>query len=318
MISPQPPNPEGDRAPNHRLVWRPTPVVSTAIRETFEERLRFAEGCLALADEDPARAIHSYRKTIRRSRSLIRLLRGVIPKESLRSIDSGLRAAVLPTSGLRDARVLLGVLDALPPIEGSDPLREALTARWTRRVEAIEESGEERQALIASQPPLRRLPGELERALPADLGVEELQQAARRSYRRARQAGRSAIRVPEDEGIHRARKRIKELRYQLEWLSGVSDAAPRARQKHCARLAGELGEVTDLLVLEDAIRADLEVLRGLKARSFCQRVRRRLLARFEEVTLSLESLFATRSREFASGVGARILSGAEPPPDAET
>ena len=66
-------------------------------------------------------------------------------------------------------------------------------------------------------------------------------------------AFRTAVRVPEDDAIHRARKRVKEVRYQLEWLVPISAPRIRKRQERFARLAQDLGEVTDGIVLEAAV-----------------------------------------------------------------
>ena len=292
--------------PSGSLAWKHAPSVPQTIRASFGEAIAFANLMVDRAPEHPALSVHEYRKTIRRMRALVRLLRGVIDRDALRSIDTGLRSAVLPTSGLRDARILLATLDRVPPIPGSKHLRHALEDRWQDRIDALEASDEEARVLAESRAPLARLPEELADALPITIEEEELREALRRSFRRARRVCRTAMRVPEDASIHRARKRIKELRYQLEWLVDISTKRIRNRQRACARLAQDLGEVTDLLVLEESILDDRTGLRGLKPRKFCRRLRRILLARFEEVSVEMEALFAEPSRDFVRGVAGKL------------
>ena len=295
------------------LTWLSAPSVPQAIRGSFGEAVVFANLMVDRAENHPALSVHEFRKTIRRSRALIRLLRGVIDPDAVRSIDTGLQSAVLPTSGLRDARILLATLDRVPPIKGSKKLRRELRERFEARIKDLESHGEESRVLIGCRAPLARLPGELADALPAVVEVEELRESLRRSYRRARRTCLSAVRAPEDASIHRARKRVKELRYQLEWLLDISAKRNRKRHKRVAALAQDLGDVTDLLVLEEAILDDRMSLRGLSPKRFCQKLRQLLLARFDEVTIDIEKLFDEAGSAFAEGIGAKLEADPDGP-----
>src|SRR5206468_870608 len=50
------------------------------------------------------------------------------------------------------------------------------------------------------------------------------------------------------------RKRVKELRYQLEMLASSGSPALKRREKALATLAEDLGETTDLILLEAALK----------------------------------------------------------------
>lgn len=294
-------------APSGTLAWHETPSIPETIRASFDEAITYAQWMVDHAPNHPSLSVHEYRKTIRRLRAMVRLLRGIIDRDALRSIDTGLRSAVLPTSGLRDARILLATLERVPPIEGTKKLRKELTGRWESSLEELETRGEEARVLESSRRPLARLPAALAEALPTTISPEELQEAARQSYRRARRTVRTAVRVPEDAAIHRARKRVKELRYQLEWLVEISSKRVRKRQRRLANLAQELGEVTDFLVLEESVERDREDLRGLHPRKLTKRLRQLLLARFDEVVVNLEELFEERSSAFVVGIASSLI-----------
>ena len=300
-------NAESTPAPGGTLAWHEAPSIPETIRASFDEAIRYAQWMVDHAPNHPSLSVHEYRKTIRRLRAMVRLLRGIIDRDALRSIDTGLRSAVLPTSGLRDARILLATLERVPPVDGTKKLRKELTRRWEATLEELETSGEEARVLESSRRPLARLPAALAEALPTTIRPEELEEAARQSYRRARRTVRTAVRVPEDAAIHRARKRVKELRYQLEWLVEISSKRIRKRQRRLAALAQELGEVTDFLVLEESIERDREDLRGLHPRKLTKRLRQLLLARFDEVVVNLEELFEERSRAFVTGVASSLI-----------
>lgn len=288
------------------LTWHSAPSVPQAIRASFGEAIEFAKVMADRAEDHPTLSIHEFRKTTRRLRALVKLLRGVISRDAARSLDTGLRSAVLPTSGLRDARILLSTLDRLPKIPKSKSLRRELVSRFEERIDAIDARGDEARVLTECCKPFARLPGELADALPAVVSAEELRTSVRRSYRRARRSCLSAVRVPEDAAIHRGRKRVKELRYQLEWLLEISEKRVKKRQKRVAALAQDLGEVTDLLVLEEAILDERDSLDGLGATRFCRRLRTILLARFDEIASGIEELFEESAGVFSKGVADRL------------
>jgi len=294
------------KARSGALVWRETVSITASIRATFSESLQHVHQMVKLAPENPEKAVHSYRKTIRRLRAFVKLLRDDLPPEAIRSIDTGLRSAVIPTSHLRDARVLLTALSAVPVIEGEKKLRRIVQAQWEADLDKLSSSGEETRVLVSSSLSLARLSGELDSSLPNEISADQLRMAIRRSYRRTRRAFRTATRVGEDAAIHRARKRIKELRYQLEWIAAISKKRIEHRRKILSELAQDLGEVTDFLVLEEAILERRKELKGLRPRRFTRRLRQKLLARFDEIVVEADQFFSEKSRRFARGAADKL------------
>jgi len=274
--------------------------IPETIRETLGEGLAYANCLVDRAREHPELSVHEYRKTVRRMRAIVKLLRHLIGPRAYLSLETGLRSAVAPTSGLRDARILLGALELATPAGGSEELRESLAGEWRARLAELEAGDEEARVLAASRAPLARIAGELQSALPATITRDELRIAVARSYRKARRAFREAAESGEESQVHAARKRAKELRYQLEWLAQVSAKRVRRRWKRLSALAQELGEVTDLAILERAVHAHAPA-----AAPFARGIRELAVRRWEEVVEERGRLFAERPRKFARGVAKR-------------
>ena len=79
---------------------------------------------------DPEKAIHNARKAIKRERSLIRLVRGAMPREERRQENGALRDAAQILSGARDADALVATVDALSErFAGQLPERAFTTVR---------------------------------------------------------------------------------------------------------------------------------------------------------------------------------------------
>jgi CHAD domain-containing protein len=183
-------------------------------------------------------------------------------------------------------------------------LRESLASEWRARLAQLEAGDEEARVLAASRAPLARLAGELHEALPATISPADLRRAVAGSYRKARQAFQGAVESGEEARIHAARKRVKELRYQLEWLAQVSAKRVRRRWDRLTELAQDLGEVTDLFILERAVLAH-----GASATPFAERIRALAAERWEDLVTERRSLFAERPRRFSKGVAKGVARG---------
>jgi len=309
--------------PEDALRWHAAETIPETIRATLAEGLAYANWLVDRAREHPEFSVHEYRKTVRRMRAIVRLLRHLIGPRAYRSLDTGLRSAVAPTSGLRDARILLCALERVAPRGGGEGLRERLAAEWGERVARLEAHDEEARVLAASRAPLARIAGELQSVLPPTLSAADLRDAVAKSYRKLRRTFREAVESGEDVRIHAARKRAKELRYQLEWLALVSGKRVRRRWKRLSAIAQDLGEVTDLFILERAVlahappgtdtrgeagaaSAGAATFRDVAAAPFAARIRERAEARWQELVEAHRDLFDERPGDFARGVAKRV------------
>ena len=249
--------------------------------------------------KDLASTVHEARRAIKRARALLRLA-DPWPRNS--PTDSTLRDANRVLAVLRDADML--VLTAEDIRDGSPSSGSNLVPRHL--LESLEE---ERRRLFAesgsADGPLHRA-GELLRSASAEVrdtrapeamagpertgsggmeetgsggteemasgGMELLRLGLGASYAAVRaQSGPAAGEGPVDEQSHKLRKRVKDLRYQLEFLD--------TGQPKLGRLVRDLHHLTDLL----GDRNDLAVLSRYTASAdvLCQPERAALTAHVE-------------------------------------
>jgi len=257
---------------------------------------RAARGAAA----DPVAAVHEYRKSLRRARALIAVLSPSLGKKATRGFVRRLRAAFRPTSALRDADVLLATLRAVPAAAEDDLERHAIEVAL--ELEQRRSLAETAEVLAPGVRSLATLPGALEVTLDPEFSTRDLERGFARSRRRERRALERARETQADEDLHAWRKRVKELRYQVELLASTGSRELKKREKALGELAQELGDVTDLILLEREIArrersGEIPATPGLRDR--IQKIAR---ARSPKIRERGESLFEDSPRLFARQV----------------
>ena len=219
-------------------------VLTRAVAHALEQRGRAAR--------DPEKAIHEYRKAVRRARAVVKLVRDVLGERAFRPLDQALREAVLATSGLRDVDVLRQLVSKLADASANMDERHLLHLldRALLARQAAQREGSVDEALSRGAELLVLVPARFARELPS-LSLVDVRTGFAGSFARARRARKMARRDPTDEAVHGWRKRVKELRYQLE-LDPTSDDDPT--REVWSDLAESLGEITDRAVLRRTVR----------------------------------------------------------------
>lgn len=242
--------------PNKKLTLSPDAPLRQAIIDAMSSILAYAVQMAKQAKDEPVVAVHEYRKSLRRARALLRLLQAELGPD-FSELNGQLRELVRRTSQTRDLDVLADTLGGLPePLKAKEQRdREAVLA-------LITQTRQEREALDISAllardlDILQTMRFDLVQAMPEDYGWEQLCEGIARAHKRARMALANAIAHGDDEDIHDWRKRVKELRYQLELLTSRHHHAPlEDAHEHLSALAERLGQVTDLMILRDFIVA---------------------------------------------------------------
>jgi CYTH domain-containing protein/CHAD domain-containing protein len=223
----------------------------------IEEVLERLEG---RTDEDFGKAVHESRKSLKRLRAVVRLVRAELGDDIYRRENAAFRDIGRELSGPRDAQVLIQALDAL--VEGYPTELGAAGLAGFRA--GLVSSYEALQAeLGAGTTQLRELEAQL-RAAEERLagwplkhpGFAAAAPGVERAYRNGRRAYRTARSEPTAENLHEWRKRVKDLWYSLQILE---EAAPK-RMKKLATTAHELSELLgddhDMVVLEERAVAD--------------------------------------------------------------
>ena len=238
--------------------------VADGIRRIVGEELDDAtaglrEGADAPA-EDRDKAIHEARKSLKKSRSALRLVREDLPGRTRRAESTAMRDAGRRLSGARDAQVMLDTLGkvvaGVVPPPPTDQVRTVQRALEGRR-DALASELEGDAGLLGD------VAGELEgiRArVPQwrlrDQGTGSAAQGLEILYGRGRDGMRAALRGGEDEDWHEWRKRVKDLWYSARILEPLAPAQLGGIVEEADELSDVLGDHNDLAVLLDAVGED--------------------------------------------------------------
>jgi CHAD domain-containing protein len=237
------------RPAGRKLAMRRSSTLRESVLLAFARTIRYARSVARRAGDDPEEAIHEYRKSVRRARAVIALLRPALGRKAAAGISRELRRAFAETGTLRDSDVLLGTLRR---VEESDPARSEIETILGR--ESVQDSKKATRALEQGREILRPLPDALRVVLPESFSMEDLDRGLTRSARRVQETLARSEETRTDADFHEWRKRVKELRYQVEMLASSGSVAIKKREKRLSDLAEDLGEATDLILLEAALQ----------------------------------------------------------------
>jgi CHAD domain-containing protein len=229
-------------------------AIPAGIRRVARGQLDHARAQLA---ESPRRklasAVHDARKSLKRLRATVRLVRGAIGDETYRRENAAFRESGRRLSAARDASVLIEALEKLEKASGEELPREA-TAEFRRRLE--DEREQALESLAADQAVVAAVVADIERARTRAgawsfeaQGFEAFHPGLRRIYRRGRKAMRRAQADPTDENLHEWRKRVKDLWHAEQILRPAAPKKMKKLAKRTHRLADLLGDDHDLAQL---------------------------------------------------------------------
>lgn len=238
-------------------------------REQLDSALRALEREL---EGDPVEAVHSARKAIKKEQALLRLARGSLPRGRRTAERDALRAAAGKLSGMRDAEVTIQTLDQFSARFGGQ-LPQATFSTARQRLERERELARvtlgPRQIAQAAEG-LREVRARVDEWELRDGGWRSIDCGLRRTYRAGRRAVRRARIERSDESLHAARKRVKDLWYQLRLLAPVCGPTVRGQAQEADQAAELLGADHDLAVLRQTlvreapdVAVDLDALIGL-------------------------------------------------------
>lgn len=239
---------------------QPGESVRDGIRRCAGERLDRAASALErdLAG-NPEKAIHTARKSLKQTRSLLRLARGPLPAAVRRSENQALAELGRALSGARDADVMEATFDRLAaqrpaiPVRSRTGLRRALGAPDGGADGDGTGSPELSAARVAAA--LRVIERRVQEWPLTKGGWAALAPGLDHAYRGGRSSLRAARSDPSLETLHEWRKRVKDHWYHLRLLADVGGPALVGQAQDASDLADLLGEEHDLGVLEEKLRA---------------------------------------------------------------
>jgi CHAD domain-containing protein len=317
---------------------QPGEGVADGIRRIVAEELDGAiEGLRAGAAAPAAerdRAIHETRKSLKKVRSALRLVRTDLKAGTRRTESTALRDAGRRLSGARDAQVMLDTLAKVAPAVPAPPPPE---------VRAVQAALETRRAALAAELQghaglLGEVAGELEAVRARvdgwrlrDQSPDSVVAGAAIIHERGREAMRGAMRGTDDEDWHTWRKRVKDLWYAGRILEPVAGPQLAGMVQEADALSDVLGDHNDLAVLlvaadghpgvQAAIVARRDALRRIAAplgrRLYAERTKA-FARRLEELLEANEGSLAATAHWLPADAAAQIRAhlAAKPAADA--
>jgi CHAD domain-containing protein len=212
------------------------PDPRTALAAELAHALALLSGRRTLDD----RAAHALRRSTKRARTLLRLVREAVGERAYRRENRALRDAARTLSPLREARVLLQTLARIDALRDPAlaPLRRDAAAAL-RRPHAVAPL-EAALAATSERTGRWRVPRALRPMLAS--GLERI-------YRRGRKALRNAAARGSEPSLHELRKQVKHLGVAIAFLEPAGVKGARKLRKRAERIAADLGEEHDLAVL---------------------------------------------------------------------
>jgi CHAD domain-containing protein len=235
----------------------PGEAVEVAVRRCAREQIDNAiEELTEGVKVDSVKAVHEARKSLKKQRSLLRLVRGSFDRQQRRRENATFREAGRSLGAARDADVMIRALDDLAERFAGQvthatfaAIREQLESRreaargQVMQSDAISEVSEELSSAL-----LRIDDWHLRRD-----GWSAIRNGLLRGYQRGRKAFKRARVKPTVENLHDWRKRSKDLWYHLRLLRPISVHTMQGHAEDAHHLSDLLGDDHDLAVLRETV-----------------------------------------------------------------
>ena len=288
------------------------------VKRIAREQIERAQ-CQLKGSGDAVVAVHETRKSLKRLRALLRLIRPVLGESVFREENVKLREIGLGLSMARDRHVLI---ETIAKLEASSSLGRKGLGQAVR--EAIEtENGRESPAAAATamKQAQRRLIEAKKRFAQLRLSGKDFEivgPGLETSYRKARRAFHRAYAEPSDEAFHEWRKGTQQHWRHMLLLSRGWSGCLNARVAEARTLSQLLGDDHDLALLVGFVRSEPACALGAAQAAAIEKLARqrqeelRTIAHPRGVRLYAEGAKSLRRRIAAYWDAAVLLKEHEP------
>lgn len=226
------------------------------VRRLLLEQIDYAVTSLQAPDVD--KGVHEARKSMKRIRAVLRLVRGSIKEKVYKRENRFFRDVARTLSGARDSYVLVKTLDALIADFGDQLSEEIAAPIRDHLLEAYREKerellGEQSAVLEKAVRKLEESKERIESLAFDDRGFAVFADGLQRIYSDGRDEMTHAYETLSVEAFHEWRKSVKYLWHQVEVLTPAWEQvlAPYAEEMH--ELADYLGDDHDYAVLKEQL-----------------------------------------------------------------
>lgn len=202
-------------------------------------------------------AIHDARKSIKKVRATLRLVRGQMG-DGWKRENARLRDIAGRLSQFRDALAIIETFDELKKRYKDEAAGTRLRPIRAGLVKRRDESGREEDigvVLNSAAAGLRRISRQAKNWPLAGDGFDTIAAGLKKTYRDGRKALARAHRDPSPENFHELRKRVKDHWYHIRLLEGLWTEVMIAYEKSLKDLEDWLGEDHNLTVLKETVTA---------------------------------------------------------------
>ena len=229
--------------------------IQNDVRTIAVEVIDDAFACVSGKRKDVNEVIHTARKSCKKLRGLIRLIRPVF--DEYRCENTAFRDAGRGLSSLRDCGVLIETYDQLLDAFSDQvdrpnfaPIRRGLTAMQKKQTEG-DNIADILDTFRRSMSAARK---RASRWVIASDGFDALAPGVKMSYKAARRVMATAATDPNAEIVHEWRKRVKEHWYHARLLCPIWQKPMRAHGEVAEKLGDILGQHHDLEVFRKQLR----------------------------------------------------------------
>jgi CHAD domain-containing protein len=214
---------------------------------------------IQIRDNDPAEALHDYRIAVRKTRSLLAELEGIIPEPELTRFKEGFSAITERTGTLRDLEVCLAAL-----ADYRTGARQKDIAALVEYIESQQRIQRQRMARYFQSRKYRDFLHAWSKCLHDGLnGVNAMNRAGfpvlvvvrgaiQQAYLKVLEQGARTVRRGSTRSFHKTRKSCKRLRYLLDIFRDLLPGDFRKKlAKDLKELQGKLGRIQDIEVIVD-------------------------------------------------------------------
>lgn len=294
-----PPTADPAPAPSTAFRLKRSEEVAEGVRRIVRSRAGIAAETLEDDGADPAAAIHSARKDLKKIRSTLRLVRAELGEKTYKAESKRYREAGRALSVSRDAAVKVQTLESLERHCGRE-FPSAAAAGWRGQLES------ERDEAAAAGPDAEATREAIGAIAAAQAAVDTwplagdswglLGPGLREAYKRGRKTMARVAADPDPELVHEWRKRAKDLWYQLRLIRRAWPSPLEANVESAHELADLLGDHHDLTVLGEDLAGRKDAASLPQVTKLIERRQAELIA----AALDLgERLYAEKPKPFA-------------------
>lgn len=226
----------------------PTDALRRIAHAELSDALKLAQ------DPGAGSPLHALRKSVKKTRGLLRLLRPVFAE--FETENAALRDAAAGISALRDAEVMRLTLESLAALPGNTQAAEA-AATMRAQLPPLSDTGPDHSALTRFSEEIAQIRHRAEHWKAHEKGWHAYAPGLELTLHQAQKRMKAARKTLSDSNFHRWRSRIKHHWYQARLLAPIWPEMMEPQITIADRLGEILGEHHDLAVLRHAVPAHL-------------------------------------------------------------